>query len=75
MFPSEASLERLAGAVMCEQDDLWADSRYFSEARMRELCEAKAEARGDERGGAELLEFARRAIESSLELADRVEAA
>ena len=38
VFPSAASLERLAGAVMCEQDDLWADSRYFSEARMRELC-------------------------------------
>lgn len=75
VFPSVASLERLAGAVMCEQDDLWADSRYFSEARMRELCEARAGARGDERGGAELLEFARRAIESSLELADRVEAA
>ena len=75
VFPSVASLERLAGAVMCEQDDLWADSRYFSEARMRELCEAKAPAASDERGGAGLLEFARRAIESSLELADRVEAA
>ncbi len=75
VFPSVASLERLAGAVMCEQDDLWADSRYFSEARMRELCEAKAAAASDARGGAELLEFARRAIESSLELADRVEAA
>lgn len=75
VFPSVASLERLAGAVMCEQDDLWADSRYFSEARMRELCEARAPAASDERGGAELLEFARRAIESSLELADRVEAA
>ena len=75
VFPSVASLERLAGAVMCEQDDLWADSRYFSEARMRELYEAKAPAASDKRGGAELLEFARRAIESSLELADRVEAA
>ena len=75
VFPSVASLERLAGAVMCEQDDLWADSRYFSEARMRELHEAKAPAASDARGGAELLEFARRAIESSLELADRVEAA
>ena len=75
VFPSVASLERLAGAVMCEQDDLWADSRYFSEARMRELYEAKAPAASDARGGAELLEFARRAIESSLELADRVEAA
>ena len=75
VFPSVASLERLAGAVMCEQDDLWADLRYFSEARMRELCEPRAAAGGDESDGAELLEFARRAIESSLELADRVEAA
>ena len=75
VFPSVASPERLAGAVMCEQDDLWADSRYFSEARMRELGEPKAPAASDARGGAELLEFARRAIESSLELADRVEAA
>ena len=70
-----AYLERLAGAVMCEQDDLWADSRYFSEARMRELCEPRAATDKDESDGAELLEFARRAIESSLELADRVEAA
>ena len=75
VFPSVASLERLAGAVMCEQDDLWADSRYFSEARMRELCEPRAATDKDESDGAELLEFARRAIESSLELADRVEAA
>ena len=75
VFPSVASLERLAGAIMCEQDDLWADSRYFSEARMRDLGEPKAPAARDARGGAELLEFARRAIESSLELADRVEAA
>ena len=75
VFPSVASLERLAGAVMCEQDDLWADSRYFSEARMRELCEPRAATNRDESDGAELLEFARRAIESSLELADRVEAA
>ena len=74
-FPSVASLERLAGAVMCEQDDLWADSRYFSEARMRELYEAKAPAGEDGRAEAGLLEFARRAIESSLELAGRMEAA
>ena len=75
MFPSVASLERLTGAVMCEQDDPWTDSRYFSEARMRELYEAKAAADKDERAGAELLEFVRRVIGSSLELADRVDAA
>ena len=51
MFPSVASLERLTGAVMCEQDDPWTDSRYFSEARMRELYEAKAAADKDERDG------------------------
>ena len=74
-FPSVASPERLAGAVMCERDDLWAGSRCFSEAGMRELHEAKAPAASDARGGAELLESARRAIGSSLEPADRVEAA
>ena len=72
VLPSVASLERLAGAVMCERDDLWADSRYFSEARMRELCGARPAAA---RGEAELLEFARRVINASLELADRMEAA
>ena len=74
-FPSVASLERLAGAVMCEQDDVWADSRYFSEARMRELYEAKAPVGEDGRAETGPIEFARRAIESSLELADRIEAA
>ena len=75
MFPSAASLERLAGAVICGQDDLWADSRYFSEARMREPCEARPAAAGSARGEAEPLEFARRAINASLGLADRMEAA
>lgn len=37
MFPSTGSLVRLAGAVMCEQDEIWQESRYFSEARMNEL--------------------------------------
>lgn len=74
VFPSAASLERLAGAVMCEQDDLWADSRYFSEAGMRELLEAKAEAGGGARDEAGLPEFARRALSASLELADKMEA-
>lgn len=27
----------LAGAVMCEQDEIWQESRYFSEVRMNEL--------------------------------------
>ena len=36
-FPSTGSLVRLAGAVMCEQDEIWQESRYFSGARMNEL--------------------------------------
>lgn len=36
MFPSTASLERLAGAVMCDMDEAWADARYFSEEKMSE---------------------------------------
>lgn len=31
VFPSTGSLVRLAGAVMCEQDEIWQESRYFSE--------------------------------------------
>lgn len=37
VFPSAGSLVRLAGAVMCEQDEVWQGPRYFSEARMNEL--------------------------------------
>ena len=36
-FPSTASLVRLAGAVMCEQNEIWQESRCFSEAKMGEL--------------------------------------
>lgn len=32
VFPSTGSLVRLAGAVMSEQDEIWQESRYFSEA-------------------------------------------
>ena len=78
VFPSVASLERLAGAVMCDQDEAWAASRYFSEGAMSELY--------DEAGGGarvppteeQLRDFAlvaRRAIDASLELADEPEAA
>lgn len=31
VFPSVESLTRLVGAVMCEQDDEWSESRCFSE--------------------------------------------
>ena len=75
VFPSVASLVRLAGAVMCEQDEAWSASRYFSEARMRELYSEAGARPAAPLAGAELEGFARRAIESSLELADRLEAA
>lgn len=76
VFPSVASLVRLAGAVMCEQDEAWSRSRYFSEARMRELyAEGAPRPPAAPAAPAELEEFARRAIEASMELADRLEAA
>ena len=76
VFPSEEALTRLVGAVMCEQDEEWAESRYFSEDRMAELSEdrPKPEPPSEERGR-ELLLVARQAIEASLALADRMEAA
>lgn len=45
VFPSEASLIRLAGAVMCEQNEAWQGPGYFSEARMREPCDEGEAAR------------------------------
>lgn len=41
VLPSEKSLERLVGAVTCGTDESWSSSRYFSEARMRELGGAR----------------------------------
>lgn len=75
-FPSTASLVRLAGAVMCEQDEAWQESRYFSEAKMRELYDE-----GRTRGVDGTVDWsrleaeARKMIESGLELADRIETA
>lgn len=76
VFPSTGSLVRLAGAVMCEQDEIWQESRYFSEAKMRELYD-EGRTRGiDGTVDWERLEAeARKMIESGLELADRIEAA
>ena len=76
VFPSTGSLVRLAGAVMCEQDEIWQESRYFSEARMNELYD-DGRTRGID-GHAEWARLeaeARKMLESGLELADRVEAA
>lgn len=76
VFPSTGSLVRLAGAVMCEQDEIWQESRYFSEARMNELYD-EGRRRGIEGrvDWAQLEAEARKMIESGLELADRVETA
>ena len=76
VFPSTGSLVRLAGAVMCEQDEIWQESRYFSEARMNELYD-DGRARGIDGpvDWARLEAEARKMLESGLELADRVEAA
>lgn len=76
VFPSTGSLVRLAGAVMCEQDEVWQESRYFSEAKMGELYD-EGRARGID-GTVDwprLEAEARKMIESGLELADRIEAA
>ena len=78
VFPSEKSLLRLAGAVMCDQDEAWSEARYFSAAKMAELHDEQkpepAEPPSAERRE-QVLAFARQAIEASLELADRMEAA
>lgn len=76
VFPSAASLERLAGAVMCDQDDVWAGSRHFSEKVMAELYDDRptAEPPSEEQiAGFRLV--AQRAIDASLELANELEAA
>ena len=76
VFPSESSLLRLVGAVMCDQAETWSGSRYFSERKMAEMHDAafRMGAAG-EHDWAELEKAARKMIESSLELADSVEAA
>ncbi|WP_130812616.1 IS256 family transposase [Olsenella sp. Marseille-P4559] len=79
VFPSVAPLERLVGAVMCDQDEEWGDARYFAEGMMAEPYDEKREEKGAEppmpERQAELLEFARKATEASLGLADGLEAA
>ena len=76
VFPSTASPVRLAGAVMCGQDEIRQGSRYFSETKMNELCD---EGRGRGTDGtadrARLEAEARKMLESGPEPADRVEAA
>ena len=76
VFPSESSPLRLVGAVMCDQAETWSGSRHFSERRMAEMHDAafRMGAAG-EHDWAGLEKAARKTIESSLELADSVEAA
>lgn len=79
VFPSVASLERLAGAVMCDMDDEWQEARYFSKQKMDELYDESRAARAEGAPTPERLSewrlVARRAIDASLELADELEAA
>ncbi len=77
-LPSVASLERLAGAVMCDQDEEWSCSRYFSERVMSELPDEPGARQAATPTGEQLAAFrlvARRAIEASLERAGELEAA
>lgn len=79
VFPSVASLERLAGAVMCDMDEEWQEARYFSKQKMDELYDESRAARAEEAPTPERLSewrlVAKRAIDASLELADELEAA
>ena len=76
VFPSEKSLERLVGAVMCDLDEQWSGSRYFARDKIQELYdENRADAPAQAGQAADLLESARKMIIASLELAERVEAA
>lgn len=79
VFPSVASLERLAGAVMCDMDEEWQDARYFSKRKMDELYDESRAAGTEEPPTPERLSewrlVAKRAIDASLELAEEMEAA
>lgn len=76
VFPSEKSLERLVGAVMCELDEQWSESRYFAYAKIQELYdERRAPEAAAEKPASELAEAARKMIIASIELAEKVEAA
>ena len=68
--------EQVVNAIMDEEAETWSGSRYFSERKMAEMHDAafRMGAAG-EHDWAELEKAARKMIESSLELADSVEAA
>lgn len=76
VFPSEKSLERLVGAVMCELDGQWSESRYFAYGKIQELYDERGAGPSEsERPAAELAEAARKMILASIELAEKVNAA
>lgn len=78
VFPSVASLERLASAVTCDQDVARSRSRYSSEHVESELPDEPDAPEAAAPTDKQLTAFrlvARRAIEASLELADELEAA
>ena len=79
VFLPIASLERLAGAVMCDMDEEWQEARYFSKRKMDELYDESRAAGAEELPTSERLGewrlVAKGAIDASLELADEMEAA
>ena len=63
------------GAVVCDQAETWSATRYFSERRMAEMHDsALRKGASGGRDWTELEKTARKIIESSLKLADSVEA-
>lgn len=76
VFPSEASPERLAGAVTCDRDEERSRSRHFSERVMSELPDEPGARQAAAPTGERLAAFQLvRKLEASLELADELEAA
>lgn len=77
VFPSERSLERLVGAVMCEQDEQRSASRYFAYDKMQEPYDERRrkEPEAPGRPAADLAEEARKMILAILELAEKVDTA
>lgn len=65
---------RLAGAIMCEQDGIWQESRYFSEVKINELYnDGRTRGIDGPVNWARLEAEARKMLESGIELVDRVE--
>lgn len=62
---------------MCEQNEIWSESRYFAQERIQELYDEKRATApaSSKTPAAELAAEARKMIITSLELAERVEAA